>query len=46
MNKKNILLDLRVDKNKFYNEVREQIDINWLKKFKKNNYNPLLLSSY
>ena len=46
MNKKNILLDLRVDKNKFYDEVREQIDINWLKKIKKNNYNPLLLSSY
>ena len=46
MNKKNILLDLRIDKNKFYNEIREQIDISWLTKLQKNNYNPLILSSY
>ena len=46
MSKKNILLDLRIDKNKFYSEIREQIDINWLKKLQKNNCNPLLLSSY
>lgn len=46
MSKKNILLDLRIDNNKFYKETREQIDISWLKKLQKNNYNPLILSSY
>ena len=46
MNKKNILLDLRVDRNKFYDEIREQIDINWFKKLQNNNYNTLLISSY
>ena len=46
MTKKNILLDLRIDKNELYNEIREQIDINWLIKLQKNNYNPLILSSY
>ena len=46
MTKKNILLDLRIDKDELYNEIREQIDINWLIKLQKNNYNPLILSSY
>ena len=46
MIKKNALIDLRIDKNKIYNEQREQIDIKWFKALKKISYNPLILSSY
>ena len=46
MNKDNILIDLRIDRDKKYNEFREQIDIGWFKVLKSLKYRPLLISAY